>query len=51
MFTGIEGNVALVKDNSKECFENDIRKGWESNQPGRAEKAARERRKYHLKKK
>lgn len=51
MYTGVDGNVALVKDNSKESFENDIRKAWETNQTGRAEKAVRERKKFHLKKK
>lgn len=40
----------MVKDNSKETFENEIKKSWESQQPGRAEKAAKERRKYLLRK-
>jgi len=49
VYTGLDNNVAIVKDVSKEEYVNSIRKSWEDNQHGRSEKALRERKKYLLK--
>lgn len=51
VFTAVDQNVAFVKDNSKETLELEVKKQWEQKQPGRAEKAIIERKKYFIKKK